>query len=300
MSKRNEFYKPFGMAEERSLDIYLMEIGETPLLGWEEEVELARQARLGDQLALEKLIKANLRFVVSVAKQFQNQGLSLSDLIGEGNLGIIKAAGRYDETKGFKFISYAIWWIRQAILQALAEQARCFRISASKNWDIVKLKRFADEFFSENSRNPDVREIMEQFEWTLIYASEIETLLYMSDTVSLDEPFGNNGDSTRYETTVDKSSPGPDEGIARNNALRILMAYVEKILPPREYEVIADYFGIEDGIPKTLDAVGARMGLTRERARQIKEKGIKRLQSHYNLMKLPIDPKEFQSLIADL
>lgn len=260
--------------ETASLDKYLQEIGKVDLITAEEEVELAQRIREGDQIALEKLTKANLRFVVSVAKQYQNQGLSLPDLINEGNLGLIKAAQRFDETRGFKFISYAVWWIRQSILQALAEQSRIVRLPLNKIGSINKINKAYASIEQEEERAPS--------------ASEIATFLDMSESdvkesqrnsgrhVSMDAPLVEGEDSNLYDVLRSGESPNPDKGLL-NASLSIEIERALETLTPREADVIRLYFGLDSKQSLTLEEIGERFDLTRERVRQIKEKAIRRL-----------------------
>ncbi len=259
---------------DRSLDLYLKEIGETPLLKPEEEVELAKRIHQGDQEALEKLTKANLRFVVSVAKQYQNQGLSLADLINEGNIGLIKAAKRFDEKRGFKFISYAVWWIRQSILQALAEQSRIVRLPLNRVGTLHKIGRTASTLEQEYGRAPSTYEIAEELDMSV---EEIHNTLRISNThLSLDQPF-NEGESNSLKDVIeDEKSPSPEEDVMQES-LKKEIERVLSTLSEREAEVITLYFGINREHPLTLEEIGERFGLTRERVRQIKEKAIKRL-----------------------
>ena len=260
--------------ETASLDKYLQEIGKVDLITAEEEVELAQRIREGDQIALEKLTKANLRFVVSVAKQYQNQGLSLPDLINEGNLGLIKAAQRFDETRGFKFISYAVWWIRQSILQALAEQSRIVRLPLNKIGSINKINKAYASIEQEEERAPS--------------ASEIATFLDMSESdvkesqrnsgrhVSMDAPLVEGEDSNLYDVLRSGESPNPDRELL-NASLSIEIERALETLTPREADVVRLYFGLENKQALTLEEIGERFDLTRERVRQIKEKAIRRL-----------------------
>lgn len=260
--------------EDRSLDLYLREIGETPLIKAEEEVELAKRIRQGDQLALEKLTKANLRFVVSVAKQYQNQGLSLSDLINEGNIGLIKAAKRFDETRGFKFISYAVWWIRQAILQALAEQSRIVRLPLNRVGTLHKIGKISSSLQQEFGREPSADEIARKLELT---EGEVSDTLKISNShLSLDAPFSVSEDNSLIDILEDEMQESPDESLL-SDSLRIEIEKALDTLTPREAEVINLYFGLNHEKPLTLEEIGARFSLTRERVRQIKEKAIRRL-----------------------
>ncbi len=260
--------------EEQSLDQYLQEIGDVPLLTVDEEIELASSIRGGSQEALEKLTKANLRFVVSVAKQYQNQGLNLTDLINEGNLGLIKAAKRFDETKGFKFISYAVWWIRQAILQALAEQSRIVRLPLNRVGTLHKIGRVSSDLEQEYGREPSADEIAETLEMT---SSEIvDTLRISSRHLSLDAPFTPGEDNRLLDILEDDMQTSPDE-ILMGESLKSEITRALDSLTDREANVISLYFGINADRSLTLEEIGAQFGLTRERVRQIKEKAIRRL-----------------------
>jgi len=260
--------------EDRSLDLYLREIGETPLIAPEEEVRLAKLIRKGDHEALEKLTKANLRFVVSVAKQYQNQGLSLADLINEGNIGLIKAAKRFDETRGFKFISYAVWWIRQAILQALAEQSRIVRLPLNRVGTLHKIGKISSSLEQEYGREPSPEEIAKELE---VSESEVSNTLKISNShLSLDAPFSASEDNSLMDVLEDEFQPSPDEDLM-SESLKLEIGRALNSLTPREAEVINLYFGLKHEKALTLEEIGARFGLTRERVRQIKEKAIKRL-----------------------
>jgi len=260
--------------ESQSLEKYLQEIGKVDLLTPEEEVDLAQRIKKGDQLALEQLTKANLRFVVSVAKQYQNQGLSLSDLINEGNLGLIKAAQRFDETRGFKFISYAVWWIRQSILQALAEQSRIVRLPLNKVGSLNKINRAFSELEQEFEREPSSDELAELLE---IPTEEVETTLGVAARhVSMDAPFVDGEDNSLLDVMVNNDSPKADTILM----IESLQGEIERslsTLTERERDVIRLFFGI--GLPHglTLEEIGTKFDLTRERVRQIKEKAIRRL-----------------------
>ena len=259
---------------DRTLDLYLKEIGETPLLKPEEEVELAKRIKEGDQEALEKLTKANLRFVVSVAKQYQDQGLSLADLINEGNIGLIKAAKRFDEKRGFKFISYAVWWIRQSILQALAEQSRIVRLPLNRVGTLHKIGKAASELEQEYGRAPSTDEIAEELDMTI---EEINDTLQISNShLSLDQPFTEGESNSLKDVLEDERAQSPDEPVM-NESLKEEIERVLSTLTEREAEVITLYFGINRERALTLEEIGERFGLTRERVRQIKEKAIKRL-----------------------
>ena len=260
--------------EDRSLDLYLREIGETPLINAAEEVELAKRIRKGDQKALEKLTKANLRFVVSVAKQYQNQGLSLADLINEGNIGLIKAAKRFDETRGFKFISYAVWWIRQAILQALAEQSRIVRLPLNRVGTLHKIGKVSSSLQQDLGREPSPNEIAHEL--SLTEGEVSDTLKISNSHLSLDAPFSASEDNSLIDILEDEMQPSPDESLL-SESLRVEIEKALDTLTPREAEVINLYFGLNHEKPLTLEEIGARFSLTRERVRQIKEKAIRRL-----------------------
>ena len=258
----------------QSLDRYLQEIGEVPLLRPEEEIDLARRIKRNDQDALEKLTKANLRFVVSVAKQYQNQGLSLGDLINEGNLGLIKAAKRFDETRGFKFISYAVWWIRQSILQALAEQSRVVRLPLNRVGALNKIGKAFSNLEQQFEREPSASEIAEELEMTPYEVSD--TLKISGKHLSLDAPF-NQGDDNRLLDVIEDDQQQPPDDVLLNESLRIEVQRALTTLSDREAEVIKLYFGLDREHPLTLEEIGERFSLTRERVRQIKEKAIRRL-----------------------
>lgn len=270
MSKTARKYRD----EDRSLDLYLREIGETPLISAKEEVLLAKRIRQGDQKALEKLTKANLRFVVSVAKQYQNQGLSLADLINEGNIGLIKAAKRFDETRGFKFISYAVWWIRQAILQALAEQSRIVRLPLNRVGTLHKIGKISSSLQQEFGREPSAKEIANEL--SLTEGEVSDTLKISNSHLSLDAPFSVSEDNSLIDILEDEMQPSPDESLL-DDSLRVEIEKALDTLTPREAEVINLYFGLNQEKPLTLEEIGARFSLTRERVRQIKEKAIRRL-----------------------
>ena len=259
--------------ESASLDKYLQEIGREELVSPEEEVELAQCIRKGDQEALEKLTRANLRFVVSVAKQYQNQGLSLPDLINEGNLGLIKAAEKFDETRGFKFISYAVWWIRQSILQALAEQSRIVRLPLNQVGSLNKINKALGKFEQENERQPSTEELSEMID---IPKDKIaDTLRVSGRHVSVDAPFVEGEDNSLLDVLPNDDSPSADKGL-NNESLSTEIERALQILTPREREIIKSFFGI--GCQEmTLEEIGERLDLTRERVRQIKEKAIRKL-----------------------
>ena len=265
--------KPYAR-EDESLDQYLQEIGEVDLLTADEEVTLAKRIKKGDQDALEKLTKANLRFVVSVAKQYQNQGLSMGDLINEGNLGLIKAAKRFDETKGFKFISYAVWWIRQAILQALAEQSRIVRLPLNRVGALHKIGKASSGLEQEYGREPSPGEIADELEMSDYEV--MDTLKISSRHLSLDAPFNEGEDNSLLDVLDDPAQDPPDEPLI-DDSLKREIDKALATLTPREAEVISLYFGINREQSLTLEEIGERFGLTRERVRQIKEKAIMRL-----------------------
>ncbi len=260
--------------EDRSLDLYLREIGETRLITAQEEVRLAKRIKEGDHEALEKLTKANLRFVVSVAKQYQNQGLSLADLINEGNIGLIKAAKRFDETRGFKFISYAVWWIRQAILQALAEQSRIVRLPLNRVGTLHKIGKISSSLEQEYGREPSPDEIAKELELSAVEVSD--TLKISNSHLSLDAPFSTSEDNSLMDVLEDEFQPAPDEALL-DESLRLEIERALDSLSRREAEVINLYFGLNHEKALTLEEIGARFNLTRERVRQIKEKAIRRL-----------------------
>jgi len=258
-----------------SLDKYLQEIGKVELITPEDEVILARRIKSGDRDALAKLVKANLRFVVSVAKQYQNQGMSLPDLINEGNLGLMKAAQRFDETRGFKFISYAVWWIRQAILQALAEQARIVRLPVNKIGSINRINRAFSRLEQEYEREPSSQEIADMLEMA---PDEVKDALKTNGrTVSMDAPISSEEDNTMYDVLQSNDAPSPDRNLI-NESLAYEIERALSTLSPRESKVLKLYFGITMKHPFTLEEIGEELGLTRERVRQIKEKAIKRIQ----------------------
>lgn len=259
--------------ETASLDKYLQEIGREELVSPEEEVELAQRIRKGDQEALEKLTRANLRFVVSVAKQYQNQGLSLPDLINEGNLGLIKAAEKFDETRGFKFISYAVWWIRQSILQALAEQSRIVRLPLNQVGSLNKINKALGKFEQENERQPSTEELADMID---IPKDKIaDTLRVSGRHVSVDAPFVEGEDNSLLDVLPNDDSPSADRGLT-NESLGTEIERALQILTVREREIIKSFFGI--GCQEmTLEEIGERLDLTRERVRQIKEKAIRKL-----------------------
>jgi len=260
--------------ETASLDKYLQEIGKVDLITADMEVELAQKIRAGDQMALEKLTKANLRFVVSVAKQYQNQGLTLPDLINEGNLGLIKAAKRFDETRGFKFISYAVWWIRQSVLQALAEQSRIVRLPLNKIGSINKINKTFARLEQENERPPSAEEIAKELDMTI---NDVKESMKISGRhVSMDAPLIEGENSNLYDVLNSGESPNPDKSLL-HESLKIEILRALETLTPREADVLKLYFGLGDAHPMTLEEIGETFDLTRERVRQIKEKAIRRL-----------------------
>jgi len=258
-----------------SLDKYLQEIGRVDLISPEEEVILARKIKAGDSDALGKLVKANLRFVVSVAKQYQNQGMGLPDLINEGNLGLMKAAQRFDETRGFKFISYAVWWIRQAILQSLAEQARIVRLPVNKIGSINRINRAFARLEQEFEREPSSQEIADMLE--MIPDDVKESLKTNGRTISMDAPISSEEENTMYDVMQNPDTPSPDKNLIKESlAWEIERALTSLSL--REAKVLKLYFGLGMKHPFTLEEIGEELNLTRERVRQIKEKAIKRIQ----------------------
>jgi RNA polymerase primary sigma factor len=261
-----------------SLDKYLHEIGKVELLSAEKEVELAKRIKKGDKQALETLIKANLRFVVSVSKQYQNQGLSLPDLINEGNLGLIKSAERFDETRGFKFISYAVWWIRQSILQALAEQARIVRLPLNKIGSINKINKAFNKLEQEYQREPTLEEVAELMETKPELIED--SLNFSSIHISMDAPLREEEANNMYDVMLNDDSPVPDQKLM-NTSLREEIERSLSTLGDREAEILRFYFGLNGYQPHTLEEIGDEFGLTRERVRQIKEKAIKKLKNQY-------------------
>ncbi|MBW7935735.1 MAG: RNA polymerase sigma factor RpoD/SigA [Flavobacteriales bacterium] len=257
-----------------SLDKYLQEIGRVDLINADEEVDLAKKIKEGDINAMEKLVKANLRFVVSVAKQYQNQGLTLPDLINEGNLGLIKAAQRFDETRGFKFISYAVWWIRQSILQALAEHSRIVRLPLNKIGSISKINRTFSELEQKFEREPSSEEIA-----TILDISEqevIESLISNGRYVSMDAPLQEGEDTDMYDVLRSHESPSPDRQLVSESLSKEIERSLAT-LTPREADVLRHFYGLNGKTALTLEEIGAKFDLTRERVRQIKEKAIRRL-----------------------
>jgi RNA polymerase primary sigma factor len=262
--------------DSASIEKYLTEISRESLITAEEEAVLARKIRTGDQAALDKMVKANLRFVVSVAKQYQNQGLPLSDLINEGNMGLIRAAKKFDETKGFKFISYAVWWIRQAILQALVEQSRMIRLPLNKVGGQIKLNKSIAQFEQQNGREPNLEELAGMVEMSV---DEVRELLKIQrKTLSTDAPLGDEGDGTLLDTASVQSDLIPTSSL-ENESLQKDLGDALSILSPREYAIVEAYFGLNGNTPLTLEEIGERFGLTRERVRQIKEKSLRKVRA---------------------
>lgn len=260
--------------ETASLDKYLQEIGKVELISADEEVALAQRIKQGDRIALEKLTKANLRFVVSVSKQYQNQGLSLPDLINEGNLGLIKAAQRFDETRGFKFISYAVWWIRQSILQALAEQSRIVRLPLNKIGSINKINKAYAKLEQEHEREPNASEIASLLEIT---ENEVkESMKNSGRHISMDAPLVQDEDNTMYDVLRSDESSTPESQLLYDSLKKEIDRAIST-LTPREADVVRLYFGLNSKHPMTLEEIGEKFDLTRERVRQIKEKAIRRL-----------------------
>jgi RNA polymerase primary sigma factor len=269
--------KQYTNRDSQSLDRYLQEIGRVGLLDPQEEIVLAKRIKKGGEdgrLAMERLTKANLRFVVSVAKQYQNQGLPLNDLINEGNLGLIKAAYRFDETRGFKFISYAVWWIRQSILQALAEQSRIVRLPLNQVGTVNKIRNVIEELSQQLERDPTSSEIAERLDLT---SKEVEETIKISGRpISVDAPFQDNDDNSLLDVLPSDREPSPDQKLIAES-LQIEVRRALSTLSEREMEVVSFYFGIGIESPLTLEEIGERFNLTRERVRQIKEKAIRRL-----------------------
>lgn len=265
--------KSFTNRQNASFDKYLQEIGREPQLNPEEEVELAQKIRKGDQKALDKLCKANLRFVVSVAKQYQNQGLSLPDLINEGNLGLIKAAEKFDETRGFKFISYAVWWIRQSILHAIAEHSRIVRLPLNQVGSVNKMNRELNKFEQEYERKPSIEEIADRMDMTEDKVAD--ALNASSRHVSMDAPFAEGEDGSLLDVLPSSDTASADQELVEESLKNELLRSIEK-LKPREQEVIKDYYGI--ATPElTLEEIGNKYRISRERVRQLRDKAIAHL-----------------------
>lgn len=274
MSRRSKKVTPKKRDQDKALGRYLKEIGETPLLSREEESKLAKLAREGDPDALEKLTRSNLRFVVSIAKQYQNQGLSLADLISEGNIGLMKAAKRFDERRNFKFISYAVWWIRQSILQALADQSRIVRVPLSQVGTLHKIGKAQQELSQEFGRTPLSEEVAQEVD---LSPEEVNEAIQLSASyLSLDAPFAEGETSTLKDVIPDKRQFAPDHKLIQES-LKAEIRRALSTLSEREAEVLTLYFGIDRENSLTLEEIGYRFGLTRERVRQIKEKALKRL-----------------------
>ena len=266
--------KQYTNRESQSLDKYLQEIGKVDLLTPQEEIDLARRIKKGDQKALEKLTKANLRFVVSVAKQYQHQGLSLGDLINEGNLGLIKAAKRFDETRGFKFISYAVWWIRQSILQTLAEQSRIVRLPLNRVGALNKIGKAFSTLEQEFEREPSASELAEVLNMSLFEVSD--TLKISGRHLSMDAPFAQGEDSRLLDVIQDQRQPSPDHQLMEES-LKVEVRRALNTLSERQAQVIRLSFGLDQEHSLTLEEIGGKFNLTRERIRQIKEQAIRRL-----------------------
>ena len=264
--------------ESQSLEKYLQEIGKVELISPEEEVKLAERIKQGDQRALDRLTKANLRFVVSVAKQYQNQGLSLPDLINEGNLGLIKAAQRFDETRGFKFISYAVWWIRQSILQALAEQSRIVRLPLNKVGLTNRINKAFSQLEQEYEREPSAEELAEMLELEIEEVSS--TLSISSRHVSMDSPLSDGEENTLMDVMENPNAVATDGELDHNESLRTEITRSLKTLTERQQDVIKYFFGIGVDHPLSLEDIGERFNLTRERVRQIKDKAISKLKTN--------------------
>lgn len=275
--------KNFTNRESLSLDKYFQEIGRVELLTPEEEVQLAIRIKQGDSAAFEKLTKANLRFVVSVAKQYQNQGLSLGDLINEGNVGLIKAARRFDETRGFKFISYAVWWIRQTILQAIAEQSRIVRLPLNRIGALNKIGKAYNSLQQEFEREPSTEELADELHMEV--EDVLDALISSGKPVSVDAPISRNDENNLLDLIEDDHLPAPD-GDLMSESLKAEVSSVLSMLPEREAEVIKLYFGVDSDHAHTLEEIGEKFNLTRERVRQIKEKAIRRLRHNAKSNKL--------------
>lgn len=260
--------------ENQSLDKYLQEIGKVDLITAEMEVDLAKRIKAGDQIALEKLTKANLRFVVSVAKQYQNNGLTLGDLINEGNVGLIKAAMRFDETRGFKFISYAVWWIRQSILQALAEQSRVVRLPLNRVGSLNKISKTFSELEQRFQREPSAEEMADEMKVSL---EEVQSTMQTGGRhISVDAPFVQGESNNLLDVLINENQETPDSDLMRDSLKREVSRALAT-LPERESEIISDYFGLNGSHSLTLEEIGEKFNITRERVRQIKEKATKRL-----------------------
>jgi RNA polymerase primary sigma factor len=270
---------------QRMLDQYLQEIGQYQLLTPDEEVSLARRIKEGDQDALHRLTRANLRFVVSVAKKYQGQGLSLADLINEGNYGLIKAAQRFDETRGFKFISYAVWWIRQAILQALAEQSRVVRLPLNRIGTISKIRKTSAKLAQKHERTPNIEELAQELEVDVEKVRE--AMQHTGRHLSMDAPFNEDDDNSLLDVLPDEDDDAPDDPLM-DESLKIDIERALSMLHPREAEITRLYFGIGREHPLTLEEIGQRFNLTRERVRQIKEKALRKLRQKHRRDELQI------------
>lgn len=264
--------------QQRMLDQYLQEIGQIALLTPQEEVELARRIKQGEQDALHRLTRGNLRFVVSVAKKYQGQGLTLADLINEGNYGLIKAAQRFDETRGFKFISYAVWWIRQAILQALAEQSRVVRLPLNRIGTISKIRKTSARLAQTHERQPNIEELAKELEVDVEKVRE--ALQHTGRHLSMDAPFNEDDDNSLLDVLPNDADTSPDD-MLMDESLKIDIERALSLLHPREAEITRLYFGIGREHPLTLEEIGQRFGLTRERVRQIKEKALRKLRQKH-------------------
>lgn len=277
MMRQLKITKSITNRESASLDKFLQEIGREPLISVEEEVQLAQRIRNGDAIAKDKLVKANLRFVVSVAKQYQNQGLSLPDLINEGNLGLIKAAEKFDETRGFKFISYAVWWIRQSILQALAEQSRIVRLPLNQVGSLNKINKALSKFEQENERKPSAEELAEVLDMPI--DKIFDTIKISGRHVSVDAPFVEGEENSLIDVLVNEDSPVADSTLLNESLSKEIERALDNLLNDRERDIIKMFFGL--GMQEmTLEEIGSKFGLTRERVRQIKEKAIRRLRNN--------------------
>ncbi len=272
--------------QQRMLDQYLQEIGQIQLLTPQEEVTLAQAIKQGDQAALHRLTRANLRFVVSVAKKYQGQGLTLADLINEGNYGLIKAAQRFDETRGFKFISYAVWWIRQAILQALAEQSRVVRLPLNRIGTISKIRKTSARLAQTHERQPNIEELAVELEVDVEKVRE--AMQHTGRHLSMDAPFNEDDDNSLLDVLPDDEDTKPDDTLM-DESLKIDIERALSLLHPREAEITRLYFGIGREHPLTLEEIGQRFGLTRERVRQIKEKALRKLRQKHRREELQMD-----------
>jgi len=266
-----------SISESKAIDLYLKEISKLFLITADQEVILAQQIKAGSKEALDKLITANLRFVVSVAKQYQNQGLALIDLINEGNVGLIKAAHRFDETRGFKFISYAVWWIKQSIRQALDEKAKTVRLPLNKAADIMKMNKARFKLYQIHKREPSIGELADETEFTTTYISDL--MRFASSDISFDSPFASGEDSTLLDVMPNGDTPNPDKELI-DESLKIEIERAFSKLTQREAEVVRSYFGIGREHSLTLEEIGDHFDLTRERVRQIKEKALRKLRNN--------------------